>query len=459
MSRLLRSAAYGVLSWHDGLTGWRTSRRAFRTLLAASPDEVTEQAQRKLIQLLQHAYQTVPYYRETWNRLGFAPGATTTAADLIGLPLLTRDVIQQQLARLTSEAFAPDHLDIDCTSGTTGSRTSFYRDRGCRVARIGRQWGILEHCGYRPGDRRGMIWGVADDLPRRRGALTPRTRFRRFARANESIYCRVMSRHDMLDYHGRLRSFRPAVLYGYPNAIEQFARFIQRERLAPIEVKRIFCTAEQLHETQRELFQEVFGGVVFNLYCSREHGCAGFECRTHRGLHIDAGSVLVEVLNNGVPAARGESGEIVITDLLNYGMPLVRHATGDLGTVALEPCACGCSLPLIARFDGRESDILYRPDGSVVAGVLLSHLFMGHSSIHLAQFIQEDITSLDVYLVAEGGGPPDLRNAVVQESRSVMGPDVDIRVHFVADIPRNPRSGKFQQVVRKVKHPARARVS
>jgi phenylacetate-CoA ligase len=449
MSRLLRSAAHEVLAWRDGISGWRAARRSFRALLVASPDEVARQQQLKLAQLLQHAYRTVPYYREAWTALGFTPTSATTAAELVALPLLSKDVIQRERARLTSQAFATDQLDPDCTSGTTGSRTAFYRDRGCRVARVGRQWGILEYCGYRPGDRRGLIWGVAADLSPRNAAQTLKARFRRFARANESIYCRVMSRDDMLDYHRRLRRFRPAVLYGYPNAVEQFARFIQRERLAPIEVRRIFCTAEQLREHQRTLFQEVFGAEVFNLYCSREHGCAGFECRRHRGLHIDAGSVLVEILKNGQPAQPGESGEIVITDLLNFGMPLIRYATGDLATRAIAPCDCGCPLPFIAGFDGRQSDILYRPDGSVVAGVLLSHLFMDLPSITLAQFVQEERASLDIYLVSEDGGSSHLHDAVIQETRPVMGPDVDIRVHFVADIPRNPRSGKFQQVISK----------
>lgn len=437
------------------MSGWRTARHSFRALLAASPDEVARQQQLKLTQLLQHAYRTVPYYREAWTALGFTPTSATTAAELVGLPLLSKEVIQRERARLTSQAVATDQLDLDCTSGTTGSRTSFYRDRACRVARVGRQWGILEHCGYRPGDRRGLIWGVAADLSPRNAAQTLKARFRRFARANESIYCRVMSRDDMLDYHRRLRRFRPAVLYGYPNAIEQFARFVQRESLARIDVSRIFCTAEQLHESQRALFEQVFGGEVFNLYCSREHGCAGFECRRHRGLHIDAGSVFVEILKNGQPAQPGESGEIVITDLLNFGMPLVRYATGDLATRAAEPCDCECPLPFVAAFDGRQSDVLYRPDGSVVAGVLLSHLFMDHPSIRFAQFVQEERTALDIYLVVEDGGPTHLQGAVIEETRPVMGPDVVIRVHFVADIPRNPRSGKFQQVISKAGPPSR----
>lgn len=441
------------------MSGWRAARVAVRRLLAASPDEIAQQERRALIDLLDHAYRTVPYYRETWETLGFVPTTRTTKQDLTSLPLVPKEVIQRERARLTSEAFPPDQLEADFTSGTTGSRTSFYRDRACRVARVGRQWGLLEHCGYRPGDRRGLIWGVSSDLPRGDARLGLKARFRRYAQANEVLGCRVMSGDDMRDYHRRLTRFRPAVLYGYPSAIAQFARFIQHECLDPIRVDRVFCTAEKLRDGQRALFEEVFGGEVVNLYCSREHGCVGFECRPHRGLHIDAGSVAVEILSDGRPAEPGETGELVLTDLLNYGMPLIRHATGDLAAWAEEPCGCGCPLPLITGLDGKEEDILYRPDGSLVAGILFSYLFTRHPSVSLAQFVQNDRVSLDVYLVAEEGESEGLRNAALAEVRPIMGPDVDIRVHFVPDIPRNPRSGKFQQVVCKIKPPASGNAS
>ena len=264
----------------------------------------------------------------------------------------------------------------------------------------------------------------------------------------------------MLDYHARLRKFRPVVLYGYPNAMEQFARFIVDERLSPIRVGRVFCTAELLRESQRELFRDVFGGEVFNLYCSREHGCVGFECRRHNSFHIDAGSVLVEIIHDGRPAAPGESGQIVITDLLNRGMPFVRYVTGDMATAAAGPCDCGCPLPTFSHLDGRVADTIYRPDGSTVAGLMLDDLFMDEPAITHAQFVQEDAASLDVYLVLDrhAHGSPDLRLQSAHAVRTLVGPELQVDIHFVADVVRNPRSGKFQTVICKIPRPERPRV-
>jgi phenylacetate-CoA ligase len=445
----LRALADEVVKRRDGLAGWRAHRRAFQALAEASPQQAAEQASNGLRDILRHAFLTVPYYRAHWSNLGVTLEGLTTLEAFRRLPLLTKADIRERRPDMVSQAMNPEALELDYTGGTTGTQTSFFRDRPCRAARVGRQHAVLERCGYRRGERRGFIWGAHADLPAERADRRLKQWVRRFASADEVLCCTVMSRADMLAFHARLRRFRPRVLYGYPNAIEEFARFIARERLAPIRAARVFCTAEALRDTQRRLFADTFGAEVFNLYCSREHGCVGFECDRHDRLHLDSGSVFVEILVDGRPAAPGESGQIVVTDLLNRGMPFIRYATGDLATAAPDPCPCGSPLPAIARLDGRTADIVYRPDGTIVAGLMLDDLFMDEPSITHAQFRQDEISSLDVALVMNPAAQPptDLESRVIGEVRAVMGPASRISVRLVRDIVRNPRSGKYRSVI------------
>ena len=453
MASVIRSLAYDVISRRDGFAGWQRHRRAFRALVQSSPDQVNRHAEASLSRLLRHAYETVPYYRDRWQSVGFTPRAEMTSDDLGQLPLLAHDDIRTRVDDLVSRAFDSGDLLRDYTGGTMSNPTSFYRNRECRTARFGRQWGVLESCGYRRGDKRGLIWGAHVDLPVPGAASTFKRRLRQFASGDEVLCCGVMTDADLLDYYQRLLAFRPRVIYGYPNAIEEFASFIQRKRLRPIHATRVLCTAEKLHEHQRLLFEEVFGAEVFNLYCSRDHGCVAFECHRHLGFHVDTGNTIVEILRDGRRAEPGESGELVITDLLNYGMPLVRHATADMATAAVGPCDCGNPFPLFSSLDGRTTDILYRPDGTVVAGIMLPDLFMHQPTIAQSQFVQEDPSSLDVSLVLSPGASGDIRGMVIREIRSVMGPDIAIHLRFVDDIPRNPRSGKYQEVICRIKTP------
>lgn len=445
----LRALVDDVVKRRDGVIGWRAHRREFCDLARATADEVARHSFERLAAMVHHAYSTVPYYRAGWRLLGFLPQEFRSPDDLRRLPLLTKADIRERRNDLVSEAVAPAELQMDYTGGTTGTQTPFFRDRACRAARVGRQLAVLEQCGYRRGDRRGFVWGAHADLLPTRPDRRLAHWLRRFASADEVLCCTVMSRADLLEFHARLRRFRPRILYGYPNAIEEFARFIRREGLAPIHVSRVFCTAEALRDAQRALFAETFGGEVFNLYCSREHGCLGFECGRHQGFHVDAGSAYVEILVDGRPAAPGEIGQIVVTDLLNRGMPLVRYVTGDLATAAEGPCACGLPLPTFSRLEGRVADIVYRPDGSAVAGLMLDDLFMDEPAIAHAQFRQDDMSSLDVALVIDprAGVPADLESKVIDEVRSVMGQTSAIRVRLVPDIERNPRSGKYRLVI------------
>ncbi len=435
------------MSRRDGFRGWQRHRRAFQALVQSSPEEVRRDAQSSVSRLLRHTYDTVPFYRDAWRAIGFVPPPEVTTAELEQLPLLTPEDIRTRVGDLVSRAFADGALRRDYTGGTTGTHTSFYRDQECLGARFGRQWGVLEWCGYRPGDKRALVWGAHSDLMPPGLSNTVKRWFRSYASADEVLCCTVMSRAEMREYHRRLRAFQPRVLYGYPNAMEEFARFIQREGLAPIAVARIFCTAEKLCDAQRALLHETFGGEVFDLYCSREHGCVAFECGRHRGFHVDSGNAIVEILRDGRPVEPGESGELVITDLLNYGMPMIRHATGDTATAGAGPCDCGCPFPMFGSLDGRTTDTLYRPDGSVVAGVMLPDLFMDQPAIAQAQFVQEDPRSLDVNLVLTPGASHDITATVVAEIRSIMGQEIAIQLRFVDAIPRNPRSGKYQEVI------------
>src|SRR5882762_7669827 len=61
------------------------------------------------------------------------------------------------------------------------------------IARLGRQWGILELCGYRPGERRGLVWGVHADLPPENLGGSLKRWFRQYAAAQEVLRCTLMS--------------------------------------------------------------------------------------------------------------------------------------------------------------------------------------------------------------------------------------------------------------------------
>jgi phenylacetate-CoA ligase len=256
-----------------------------------------------------------------------------------------------------------------------------------------------------------------------------------------------MEEHAMREYHSRLLQFRPSVIYGYPSALTELGRFIEDHGLERIRVRGIITTAERLTLAYRRQLGRMFGGEVYDLYATRDYGCIGFECRRHEGFHIDVGSVFVEIVDGERPVKAGESGEIVITDLLNYGMPFIRSRTGDLGALTSEPCECGSPLPLLKGLEGRSSDVVYRPDGSVVPGLILTDFCADIESIRLIQFVQKSVDRIEVLVVATESFSEQARNEIVRHVRQIMSDDIAVHVERVDDLERNPRSGKLREIV------------
>jgi phenylacetate-CoA ligase len=446
--RTLRSIAFDVLAARDGQRGWKRGRRGFRADAALDADGLKRAADARLTDMLRHAFETSEYYAESFRTAGFTSSRDLDASSLARLPFVTKTVIREQREKLRSDRYTDSQLHKSMTGGTTGVQTPFYLDHDCVLNRVGRQWGVLESQGYGPGMRRGLVWGVHSDVSGLDADASLKRRFRRFASGDEVMCCTVMSDALMRDFHARLLEFRPQVLYGYPTALERYASFVGESGLAPIRVERIFTTAERLHARTRALLQTTFGGPVHDLYCTREYGCIAFECAAHRGMHIDSGSIRLEICDaNGDPVPAGESGEFVITDLFNRGMPLIRSRMGDYGRWSTEVCGCGLPFPLISQLEGRSTDTIHLPDGSTVAGLMLADLFTDLPAVRFAQFVQDVRERLRILLILDRPLTPELARAAMEETRTIVGSQIHLDIEQVADLPRNPRSGKIPEVV------------
>lgn len=454
IEKAARKAAFYLLNARDGHHGLRRHMRAFQNCASMDQDALYSLSLQNLKSILTYAYENVPYYRKIWDVAGVHPSQLLTQSDIKKFGFIDKQTIKTHKGEMKSSAITPEHFVVSYTGGTTGTQSSFLVDKSCIAIRMGRQWGMLKNCGYTLGEHCGLIWGVHDDLPKDSGSLKFKERLRRFASGKEILHCAVLTTEKMSDFHSRLIRFKPTVLYGYPKAISHFAQFLIDENIPSVKVRTIICTAEKLTRKVRELIESVFGGEVFNLYCTREHGCIGFECNRHDGFHIDVGSLLLEIIKNGEPVKHGESGEIVITDFNNHAMPFIRNRIGDFGTLSPEACECGCSLPLLKSLEGRVTDTLFRSDGSKVDGGILTDIFIDIHEIRAMQIIQKRIDKVELKLVVTENFSDEIEGIALAELQQMLGNGMRIDVRKVDDIPRNPVSGKYQEVICRISPPS-----
>lgn len=340
----------------------------------ASPAEIERRQLVALRALLTHAGVRIPYWRETFRRLGFDPRDVKRREDLAALPVLTRDTIRERYADLVDPQLSSTNLK-KATSGSTGAplRFEYSRESECwrqAVKLRGYGW-----AGYRPGLPTLHFWARLHEFPP--GARGLKLRVDRALK--REIYVDSIRQDEDARRHvlGVLRRQRPAFIVCYTQSCAQFARWVLDRGLRDWEDIPVLCGAEPVLPADRAVLARAFGPHVFETYGSRETMLIACECEAHDGMHLMEENILLEVARSGSLVPAGESGEVLVTDLHNYGMPLIRYANGDLACMAPErPCRCGRGLRKLAHVDGRHTETMTDGEGNPVPGMLVPPLFL-----------------------------------------------------------------------------------
>lgn len=111
----------------------------------------------------------------------------------------------------------------------------------------------------------------------------------------------------------------------------------------------------------RERIERAWHARTYDQPGMTEVGAFGFSCAEQKGVHVNEGEFIAEVINpvTGDPVRPGEVGELVLTNLGRWGYPVLRYRTGDLVRLGGYDCDCGRSfLSLPGGVLGRADDML-----------------------------------------------------------------------------------------------------
>jgi phenylacetate-CoA ligase len=252
---------------------------------------------------------------------------------------------------------------------------------------------------------------------------------------------------DSLDSQlDQLERLQPDFLLGFPSALRQVAEAIEN-RSEPRIRPRVICTfAEVLDRDTRRVIESAFGLPVFDWYNCTEFGSIAWQCRYSGAMHIDADSLIVEVVRqDGAKAAPGEIGTLVCTAFDSHAVPFIRYAIGDLGMLTNVSCECGCAFPILGMIEGRTVDQIRRSDGVVISPYQFTCSLELVQGIAQYQVTQEILEQLTVRLVPGRGFEPATTDEVLTRCRAILGEGTAVTVQVVDSIPREP-SGKFRVV-------------
>jgi len=354
-----------------------------------------------LAQLLQHAYDSTPFYRARFEQAGLKPRDGCTAREFASLPPLTREQIRQNFDDLWSRKYKKEDLLSAATGGTTDTPVPLLRSPDCMPQKMAVQAHFDSWAGMWPGDKIFRLWGAQQDF-----SPNPSWRWRFYDRQvlrNVWAPTSLLNPEAFEKYRLLLNEFRPKIIYAYPTPLELFCEFLIASGRPYAKPMSAICTAEPLLDHQRKTIEQALGCPVFQHYGTRDFGMVGAECEAHEGLHFNPAAVLVEY----VPVEGAEREglfEILVTDLLNLGMPMIRYKINDCAVLAEKPCSCGRSFPLVRKIVGRTTDNFCLPDGSIVPGVALTNrVIQVCPGLRKLQVIQRTPMDFHVRYVAGAG--------------------------------------------------------
>ncbi|WP_405846353.1 phenylacetate--CoA ligase [Streptomyces niveus] len=317
-------------------------------------DELEALQLTRLRATLRHAYERVPFYRESFDAAGLRPDDCRSLADLARFPFTAKTDLRDNYP---FGMFAVDQKDvrrIHASSGTTGRPTVVGYTQGDLdnwadvVARS------IRAAGGRLGHKVHVAYGYGlftGGLGAHYGA--------------ERLGCTVIPASGGMTARQvqLITDFRPEIIMVTPSymltLLDEFERQGVDPRATSLKVG-IFGAEPWTQEMRREI-EERFAIDAVDIYGLSEVMGPGVaqECvETKDGLHIWEDHFYPEVVDpfTGEVLPEGEEGELVFTSLTKEAMPVIRYRTRDLTRL----------LPGTARVFRRMEKVTGRTDDMVI---------------------------------------------------------------------------------------------
>ncbi len=414
--------------------------RGLRRNLDLSRDELDAIQRRKLGALLRYAWENVPYYRDLFIAAGARPGDIRGVEDLAALPTTSKGALQAQLPeRILAGSIDPGQTVSDVTSGSTGIPLRVHFTREDYMVRSLVFVRTFMAAGYRLTDRQAIVC----DTRFSSGATRWFQRLGILRKGYIPVQIELDRQIELL------REYRPDHIHGYPLSLALIAGEMESKGIDDISPRVLHTGAELVSGKTRSLINSAFKVDMLDTYATIESGLIAWECRAHRGYHVNMDCTVLEILADGRPARPGERGRAVVTNLHSYAMPIIRYEVGDVCIPTEGTCPCGNHLPLMGIVEGRVDDMVRTPAGRVLSPNSLTNAMEAVDGISQFRIVQKAVDSIHVLVVAGNGFFPGTPEAVRRILRELVGEEMRVDVSVVDEIPRE-LTGKIRAVISEI---------
>ena len=212
-----------------------------------------------------------------------------------------------------------------------------------------------------------------------------------------------------------------------------------------LNLKKVILGAETLADNTRLQIENLLGVEVYNTYGLSEMYGPGvaFECQCHLGMHINEDYFFPEIIDPKTlrKLGEGEIGELVLTTLRHEAMPLLRYRTGDLASIYVDKCACGCKLIKMSNPIGRIDDMFIVKGVNIFPTQIEDVLFAEISNIIDYKIIVDKQNNKDTILVeVELSNKKNISKEKIEKIKKVLRNALCVKVDIaIIDVLQNSK--------------------
>ena len=404
-----------------------------------SLEKIKEYQLKKIIKLVDYAYNYIPLYKEKYDAVGFKPGDVKTFEDFEKLPFLYKD----ELIDGFPDKIVKDLHDWNISTRSSGSSGRFatialdedaiYHDSMQGIRQYIRQSDFK----YKKTDKVLFIytcpWWISDIYGDYELDFLPTT----------------TDASDALNY---IKKTKPFIISTYPTYLSKICDL--NVKLSDYGVGYVIVHSEQSDKKTRDKMAAALGVTIYDEYSSEELTRIALEC-SGGYYHIEEDASYIEVINpNTFENVKDGIGIVVGTNLINNKTPLIRYWQNDVVTINSKvKCSCGSNFRTITKVNGREMDCIISKNEKIPASAFMDLAYnwflkkrvsvMG-MKYQIAQVADDEIV---VYLQK---GIYDLTNDeeyLIKDSLySLVDKSINVKIQYTNKFIQN--SSKFKPVIR-----------
>lgn len=409
-----------------------------------------------LVQLIKHAKQKVPYYKNHLPKMDFKEKSIFKSFAQMNFKLqrsvLKEDISQvmdpnviepgnfidnrHSLLKNLTKVFRSNLLIPLNTGGSSGNPLHFYRTKESGIVFLLQFIECAKYHGWEEGEAFMVCMqeGVYSQLGLIKKVLSlfgfPMFMFKRIDKQCAQRFIKLLNKS------------KPTIIFSFPSYLSELSVHLQNQQSEPkSKIKAILCAGEMLFDHQRKMMEDVFKTKIYNLYGSNEMGLMAMECKKQNNLHIFEKYVYLENDNKG---------QILETTLGEFYMPLIKYNVGDKGIIKLEKCSCGIKGKKIINLEGRIEEYLISGKRKKVYASYLRQLILKanedfNNSILRVQFVQKKSGKLIFYIQLIDKSQ---EKAVLQRLISRLKNDLHLKVSGKIVDKLFQKKGKFKFLIR-----------